>query len=137
MSENESCKVADLDLGSHSQWTEEETVKEGTQDPNKILRWLAPEILLHRIFSTASDVWSYGVVLWEMFNPTQLPYQECDDGVCVERIVKGFGLGVPRQCPQRVGKIMKACWYLNPASRPSFLYISSLLNSIMVDYNAV
>ncbi len=107
------------------------------KDPFNILRWMAPECLQHQIFSAASDVWSYGVVMWEMFNPKLLPYEECDDRVCIDRILKGFVLDVPSEevCPERVRKIMKACWYQNPASRPSFLYMSSLLNSIILEFN--
>ena len=111
--------------------------EEGVKDPYNILRWMAPESLQNQIFSTASDVWSFGVVMWEMFNPTLLPYEECEDHVCVGRILKGYLLDIPSQevCPERVGKIMKACWYQNPSSRPSFLYISSLLNGIMIEYS--
>jgi serine/threonine protein kinase len=108
--------------------------EEGVQDPYNTLRWMAPENLQSHHFSTASDVWSFGVVMWEMFDPPSLPYKECDDKVCVERITQGYVLEVPEECPERVAKILKACWYQNPASRPSFLYISSLLSSIILEY---
>ena len=135
--------MADLDLGSQSYWmdfgttTTAPTLQEegGVVDPYNTLRWMAPENLTNRIYSPASDVWSYGVVIWEMFNPTCLPYQECeDDEVCAGRIMKGFLLEIPGECPERVGKILKACWYMNPSSRPSFLYMSSLLNRIIIEY---
>lgn len=141
VSEHEVCKVADLDLGYQSNGLEEDSlsssanIEEGLKDPNRMLRWMAPEILLHRHFSAASDVWSYGVLMWEMFHPSQLPYQECDDRVCVERIVQGYTLSTPEACPEKVAKIMKACWYQNPASRPSFLYVSSLVDSFITEYN--
>lgn len=142
VSETEACKVADLDLGSQNDRLQEESnpasalaanFQEGLKDPNRILRWMAPEILLHQHFSTASDVWSYGILMWEMFNPSQLPYPECDDRVCAERIVQGYMMSVPDACPERVAKIMKACWYQNAASRPSFLYISSLLSNMLTE----
>ena len=142
MSENEVCKVADLDLCSESNRLEEEEdglrLQEGVSDPNRILRWRAPETLKLRYFSTASDVWSYGVVLWEMFNPSLLPYPDCDDRMCVERILDSHTLDVPLACPERVAKIMRACWYQSPACRPSFLYISSLISCFITEnYNRV
>lgn len=146
VSEHEVCKVADLDLGqgwttSHAPSTTTAAtiaaamgnIPEGVQDPYSMLRWMAPENVLNQHFSMASDVWSYGVVVWEMFNPAETPYRECDDRTCAERIVQGYLMEVPRECPERVAKIVKACWYQNPANRPSFLYISSLLNSIILE----
>ena len=144
VSESEVCKVADLDLGSQNYHLEEDAtltpsknIQEGIKDPNRMLRWMAPEILLHRHYSAASDVWSYGVLMWEMFHPSQLPYEECDDSVCADRIVQGFGLIVPSRCPEEVAKIMKACWYQNPASRPSFLYVSSLISNFITECTRV
>ena len=144
MSENETCKVADLTLGSLEYWTDSAPTPEGesptyaeeedVRDPYNTLRWMAPENLLSRHFSTASDVWSFGVVIWEMFNPSSLPYEDCDDKVCVERITQGYVMEAPKECPERVVKILKACWYQNPSSRPSFLYMSSLLSNIILEY---
>ena len=136
VSESEVCKVADLDLGGSQ--VEENILntspQEGVKDPYKPLRWMAPESILQRLFSDASDVWSYGVVLWEIFNPSKMPYDECDDKVCVDRIVKGFVPDVPKDCPETVKKIMKACWYQTPSSRPSFLYISTLLSNTILEH---
>ena len=136
MSETEVCKVGDLELGSQRDLTEDNLMntspQDGVKDPNKILRWMSPESLTQHLFSPASDVWSYGVTLWEMFNPTKLPYEECDDKACLERISKGQVMDIPENCPEIVKKIMKACWYQEPRNRPSFLYMSTLLNNALL-----
>lgn len=98
-------------------------------DPSKA-RWLAPESILHAHYSAASDVWSYGITMWEILNPTLLPYGDFDDKKCLEHIMKGYVLAVSPVYPETVSKIMRACWLQSPSKRPSFLYISHLLSSL-------
>ena len=123
ITEQDICQVADMDIGLTSSVS-------GTShyDPAKT-RWMAPEVLLNGHYSAASDVWSYGITIWEVLNPTSTPYGDCDAKHCLEHITKGYVLAVSPACPDVVGKIMRACWLQSPTRRPSFLYISHLLSS--------
>ena len=125
VTENESCKVADFGL-----LRELDDYKEVYISSNISLcplRWMAPESIEHKRFSTSSDVWSYGILLWEMFNPTKMPYPEYSDVQLTAKLAKGYTMPIPAECPPNVAKIMKSCWQLEPSKRPSFTFISVLL----------
>lgn len=123
--ENEQCKVADFGLLRELDDFQEVYVASG--DGRSPVRWMAPESISEKKFSCASDVWSYGVLLWEMFNPNQIPYPNFDNMQLVIEVTKGYRMPIPKECPLVVTKIMKACWSLKPSKRPSFLLISILL----------
>lgn len=123
--DNEVCKVADFGLLRElDDYQEVYTSSNISLCP---LRWMAPESVEHMQFSTASDVWSYGILLWEMFNPTEIPYPDLRDAQFIAKVVQGHTLSIPVQCPPTVAKIMKSCWNLIPSNRPSFAFISLLL----------
>lgn len=92
------------------------------------IRWCAPETFVERVYYSASDVWSYGVVLWEMANPTKLPYHEFQDFEVGVQIRDGRYPDIPSEYPKTVKEIMLACFNVKPAKRPSFQYISILLS---------
>ena len=122
---NELCKVADFGL-----LRELEDYKEVYISSNISLcplRWMAPESLEHKQFSTSSDVWSYGILLWEMFNPTEIPYPELTDLQVTAKLARGYSMSIPAQCPSIVAKIMRSCWQSDPSRRPSFAFLSVLL----------
>ena len=123
--DNEDCKVADFGLLRELDDYQEVYISSNTSLCP--LRWMAPESVEHKQFSTASDVWSYGILLWEMFNPTELPYSDLDDVQFAIKVAHGHTLSIPPQCPPIVAKIMKSCWNLTPSRRPSFAYICVLL----------
>ena len=124
--DNEVCKVADFGF-----LRELDDYQEVYISSNNMLvyplRWMAPETLEHKQFSTASDVWSYGILLWEMFNPTELPYSDLDNAQFAIKVAQGHTLSIPAQCPPTVARIMRACWHKTPSKRPSFLLIGTLL----------
>ncbi len=96
---------------------------------NLRIQWKAPEILQSEKFSTNSDVWSYGIVLWEMFNPDHVPYEEYTNIQAVIKIIHGVKLKSPSNCPENISKIMSACWKETPSDRPTFLDLRVLLSS--------
>lgn len=120
---DEICKVADFGLIRK--------VDDGyylSSGASKIpIRWCAPECLREKKFYPASDVWSYGIVLWEMVNPTKLPYHDCEDYEVGVSIRDGRRPDIPSKYPETVQKIMLACWHQKPDKRPSFQYITALL----------
>ncbi|XP_063592101.1 tyrosine-protein kinase Dnt-like [Penaeus indicus] len=82
------------------------------------IKWLAYEAITDRIISTASDVWSYGVLLWELTTLAQQPYVEvaaCEMG---EYLRDGYRLAQPLNCPDDLYKVMAFCWAIHPHDRP-------------------
>ena len=120
------CKVADFGLLREVP-KEEECVYVSKGDGNSPLRWMAPESITENIFSPASDVWSYGILQWEMFYPNKSPYPDMTTTQMIARVTTGYRLAIPDGCPPLVASIMRACWHHNPKDRPPFLRISNLL----------
>ena len=128
---DEICKVGDFGLLREIP-KDVELYVSTTKNPFPI-RWMAPESLMRKEFSPASDVWSFGVVMWEMYNPTELPYKSLSNIDVTVRIFRGMQLPIPDSYPSTVARIMKACWELDPIKRPSFLLIASLLTTLAFD----
>ena len=126
--ENETCKVADFGLLRELEDYQEVYISSSISLCP--LRWMAPECVEHKQFSTASDVWSYGILQWEMFNPTEIPYPIFDDVQLTAKLARGYTMPIPDQCPSNIGKIMKSCWKFEPSKRPSFTLISVLLTRL-------
>ena len=125
------CKVADF--GLVREVPREAAVYVSTYRGSSPLRWMAPESITNREFCPASDVWSYGVLQWEMFNPTKLyPYPNMENNEMMVRVAGGYRMPDPQNCPPLVVRIMKSCWNSEPAKRPSFLLISKLLTGQMI-----
>ncbi|XP_031568891.1 tyrosine-protein kinase HTK16-like [Actinia tenebrosa] len=85
------------------------------------VKWYAPESINYGTFSHKSDVWSYGVTLWEMYSFGQLPYGEMTGGEVIKLLEnEGKRLERPDACPEHVYKLMLRCWDLKPERRPTF-----------------
>lgn len=93
------------------------------------IKWYAPESYNYGTFSHASDVWSFGVTLWEMFSFGQPPYGDMK-GVDVIKIVdKGIRLTKPDACPENVFKKMEDCWNYSPRDRPTFRHLTEFFSN--------
>lgn len=87
------------------------------------IRWMAPEVLKASVFSEKSDIWSYGILLWEVFTLGIRPYVGMSN-VEVKKFVSGGGrLKCPEGSPNVVKEIMEACWNTKPRDRPKFVDI--------------
>ena len=84
------------------------------------LRWLAPEAIRHNKVSVYSDIWSYGILLWEVFSFGARPYSDLSNAAVVERVLSGQTLPRPDRCPQGVYAVMLRCWNATPSKRPWF-----------------
>ncbi|XP_053577768.1 mitogen-activated protein kinase kinase kinase 10 [Bombina bombina] len=92
--------------------------------------WMAPEVIRLSLFSKSSDVWSFGVLLWELLTG-EVPYREIDAlavayGVAMNKLT----LPIPSTCPEPFSRILEACWNPDPHSRPSFTCILEQLTTI-------
>ena len=92
------------------------------------VRWLAPECLADGRFSTASDVWSFGVAFWEVFAHGRQPYAGVPNSEVERRIGEGLTLPRPVDAPEETYTLMCRCWQWRPHHRPSF---DSLLSSML------
>ncbi|XP_051233151.1 megakaryocyte-associated tyrosine-protein kinase isoform X2 [Dicentrarchus labrax] len=84
------------------------------------VKWTAPEALKKEKFSTKSDVWSYGVLLWEIFSYGRQPYPKMSLKEVKERVEGGYRMEAPEDCPPGVYSLMKICWEQEPRRRPAF-----------------
>uniref|UniRef100_A0A5F8HDN8 Tyrosine-protein kinase receptor n=1 Tax=Monodelphis domestica TaxID=13616 RepID=A0A5F8HDN8_MONDO len=87
------------------------------------VRWMAPESLKDGIFSTHSDVWSFGVVLWEIVTLAEQPYQGLSNEQVLRFVMDNGILDEPEGCPPQLRELMSRCWQQNPRQRPTFLQI--------------
>ena len=83
------------------------------------IRWMPPEAILYAKFTTQSDVWSYGIVLWEIFSFGVQPYFSLTNEEVVAHVRDGNVLNCPEKCPQEIYDLMLDCWAMNPSERPT------------------
>ncbi|XP_055498842.1 tyrosine-protein kinase ITK/TSK-like [Leucoraja erinacea] len=91
------------------------------------VKWSAPEVFRYSKFSSKSDVWSFGVLMWEVFSEGRMPYDDCSNTEVVEEIEAGFRLQKPKLASSPVYRLMGRCWLERPEDRPPFY---DLLNDI-------
>uniref|UniRef100_A0A3Q3X684 Tyrosine-protein kinase receptor n=1 Tax=Mola mola TaxID=94237 RepID=A0A3Q3X684_MOLML len=87
------------------------------------VRWMSPESLKDGVFTTNSDVWSFGVVLWEIATLAEQPYQGLSNEQVLRFVMEGGLLEKPQNCPDMLFELMRMCWQYNPKMRPSFVEI--------------
>ncbi|XP_072840539.2 high affinity nerve growth factor receptor isoform X1 [Pogona vitticeps] len=95
------------------------------------IRWMPPESILYRKFTTESDIWSFGVVLWEIFTYGKQPWYQLSNTEAIECITQGRELERPRTCPSEVYDIMQSCWQREPQQRQSMREIHGRLQSLV------
>ncbi|XP_055959099.1 epidermal growth factor receptor-like [Patella vulgata] len=97
------------------------------------IKWLALECIQHRIFTHKSDVWSYGVTVWELMTYGQKPYDSIRARDVPDLLEKGERLPQPHCCTIDVYMIMIKCWMLDAESRPSFLELQEEFSKMARD----
>ena len=130
LNKEEICKIGDFGL-SREVSTDDEPYVSSTVDKLRPIRWMAPESFAYKRFSEASDVWSFGVVMWEMMNPKELPYKDLTNLAVVACVCTGTRLDIPPSYPPISASVMKACWQDSPSKRPTFSQIALLLSATL------
>ncbi|XP_030625981.1 ephrin type-A receptor 2 [Chanos chanos] len=126
---NLECKVSDFGL---SRVLEDDPEGTYTTSGGKIpIRWTAPEAIAYRKFTSASDVWSYGIVMWEVMAFGERPYWDMSNHEVMKAINEGFRLPAPMDCPSAVYQLMLQCWLQDRSKRPRFPDIVSLLDKLL------
>ncbi|XP_070252504.1 high affinity nerve growth factor receptor isoform X1 [Myotis yumanensis] len=95
------------------------------------IRWMPPESILYRKFTTESDVWSFGVLLWEIFTYGKQPWYQLSNNEAIECITQGRELERPRACPPEVYAIMQGCWQREPQQRHSIKDVHARLQALV------
>ncbi|XP_035699719.1 uncharacterized protein LOC118432289 [Branchiostoma floridae] len=128
LGENLVAKVSDFGL-SRDIYEDSEYVK-STQSKLP-LRWMAYESLFYNVYTTQSDVWSFGVLLWEIMAMGNLPYEGMKGKRMMDMIKDGGRLQKPSSCPEELYTLMTRCWETLPEDRPTFPELKSSLIRIM------
>lgn len=97
------------------------------------IRWMAPESLGEGIFTSQSDVWSYGVVIWEMMTLGLQPYAGKSNNEVMAHVLDGYTLNLPVFCPDVLASIVRMCWKWTASQRPKFLKIVESLDAYLDD----
>ncbi|XP_049890873.1 ephrin type-A receptor 7-like [Epinephelus moara] len=93
-----------------------------------VVLWTAPEAIQYHRFSSASDVWSFGIVMWEVMSYGERPYWDMGNQDVIKAIEDGFRLPAPVNCPPHLHQLMLDCWQKERTERPSFSQIHSALS---------
>ncbi|CAG5135176.1 unnamed protein product, partial [Candidula unifasciata] len=93
------------------------------------VRWMPPEAILYGKFTTESDVWAFGVVLWEIFSYGLQPYYGFSNQEVIEMVRSRQILACPEECPARIYGLMVECWHEMPSRRPAFREIQTRLRT--------
>ncbi|XP_043934294.1 NT-3 growth factor receptor isoform X2 [Protopterus annectens] len=94
------------------------------------IRWMPPESIMYRKFTTESDIWSFGVILWEIFTYGKQPWFQLSNTEVIECITQGRVLERPRICPKELYDIMLGCWQREPQQRLNIKEIYKLLHTL-------
>ncbi|XP_062977017.1 protein-tyrosine kinase 6 isoform X1 [Elgaria multicarinata webbii] len=122
--ENNICKVGDFGMAR--------LIKDDvylSYSHNIPYKWTAPEALSHGRYSIKSDVWSFGILLYEIVTRGQNPYPGMTNGEVFKHVQTGFKMHCPYKCPPMMYSIMCKCWKINPNERPDFKHLTGLLQS--------
>nr|XP_025978249.1 ephrin type-A receptor 3 isoform X2 [Dromaius novaehollandiae] len=123
------CKVSDFGL---SRVLEDDPEAAYTTRGGKIpIRWTSPEAIAYRKFTSASDAWSYGIVLWEVMSYGERPYWEMSNQDVIKAVDEGYRLPPPMDCPAALYQLMLDCWQKDRNNRPKFEQIVSILDKLI------
>ncbi|XP_070270621.1 tyrosine-protein kinase ITK/TSK [Myotis yumanensis] len=124
--ENQVIKVSDFGM-TRFVLDDQYTSSTGTKFP---VKWASPEVFSFSRYSSKSDVWSFGVLMWEVFSEGKIPYENRSNSEVVEDISTGFRLYKPRLASSHIYQIMNHCWKEKPEDRPPFSRLFSQLGEI-------
>ncbi|XP_068087282.1 ephrin type-A receptor 7 isoform X5 [Hyperolius riggenbachi] len=123
------CKVSDFGL---SRVIDDDPDAVYTTTGGKIpVRWTAPEAIQYRKFTSASDVWSYGIVMWEIMSYGERPYWDMSNQDVIKAIEEGYRLPAPMDCPAGLHQLMLDCWQKERGERPKFEQIVGILDKMI------
>nr|XP_023997901.1 muscle, skeletal receptor tyrosine protein kinase-like [Salvelinus alpinus] len=120
-------KIADFGLSRNIYSADYYKANENDAIP---IRWMPPESIFYNRYTTESDVWAYGVLLWEIFSHGMQPYYGMAHEEVIYYVRDGHILACPDNCPVELFNLMRLCWSGHPTDRPSFSSIHRILERI-------
>ncbi|XP_041430653.1 vascular endothelial growth factor receptor kdr-like [Xenopus laevis] len=129
LSENNVVKICDFGL-ARDIYKDPDYVRKG--DARLPLKWMAPEAIFDKIYTTKSDVWSFGVLLWEIFSLGASPYPgvQIDEDFCCQ-LKEGTRMRSPEYCSPEIYQTMLDCWQGEPTDRPTFTSLVERLGDLL------
>ncbi|KAL8615942.1 hypothetical protein ACOMHN_034618 [Nucella lapillus] len=122
LDEEKRAKIADFGLAKCEQFS---------QSGGKIpVKWTAPEALKEQKFTSKSDVWSFGILLWEIYSFGKVPYPKISQNDVLPKVLQGFRMAAPADCPPEAYTLMTQAWQLDPNARPMFKSIHATLSAL-------
>ncbi|XP_077861847.1 tyrosine-protein kinase receptor Tie-1-like [Saccoglossus kowalevskii] len=129
---NMMCKISDFGLARDISSTEVYVKETAGRLP---LRWMALESLNYSSYNLKSDVWSYGIVMWEIITLGSTPYGRMMSSEIVQKLNDGYRLPNPSHCGKAIHETMMKCWDGKPENRPSFVQICRHIDQLIVNEN--
>ncbi|XP_014280942.1 uncharacterized protein [Halyomorpha halys] len=126
------CKIADFGMSRNVR----DTGQIYEQRPNRgalPIRWMAPESLHLSLFTHKSDVWSFGILMWEIVTLGSTPYNKMGGREVMRQVMDGYRLEKPKHCRSELYKVLTKCWHNDPGKRPSFTDLKQDLAALLAD----
>ncbi|XP_067290166.1 tyrosine-protein kinase SYK isoform X3 [Pseudorasbora parva] len=121
------------DFGLSKALTEDENYYKAKGHGKWPLKWYAPECMNYLKFSSKSDVWSFGVLMWEAYSYGQKPYKGMKGNEVIQMIESGQRMSAPLNCPDEMFNLMMKCWTYKPDERPGFSVVEPRLRHYYYD----
>ncbi|XP_054739173.1 tyrosine-protein kinase receptor torso [Anastrepha obliqua] len=123
-------KIADFGL---SRDIYQENVYKKTGNGKLPIKWLALESMTHQVYTTQSDVWSYGILLYEIVTLGSTPYPSIPTSRLLHLLKSGYRMEKPKNCGPEFYNLMYGCWNANPGDRPTFSEVIKILEDFLTD----
>ncbi|XP_061549717.1 ephrin type-B receptor 3 [Phycodurus eques] len=125
------CKVSDFGLSRFLDDTSADPTYTSSLGGKIPIRWTAPEAIAFRKFTSASDVWSYGIVMWEVVSYGERPYWDMSNQDVMTAVEQDYRLPPPMDCPMVLHQLMLECWMKERNLRPKFSRIVNTLDKLL------
>ena len=129
VSEDHKCKVDSISMARILS----DNVYEAYTGAKFPIRWTAPEAVSNKHFTTKSDMWSFGILLYELITFGRFPYPGMNDAEVLEKLQTGYRMPRPNDCPLQLYKIMRECWRTDADSRPTFESLQRRMEDLFVE----
>lgn len=128
LTEEHQAKVADFGLARDIYGDGQYVKTGGGRLP---IKWMAPESIQDQVYTTMSDVWSFGVLLWEIVTIGGSPYPCVPVNLLLTKLLCGYRMSKPAHCSEELYNLMMSCWDMNPEARPNFSELCHILSEML------
>ena len=128
LTEEHEAKVADFGLARDIYGDGQYVKTGGGRLP---IKWMAPESIQDQVYTTTSDVWSFGVLLWEIVTIGGSPYPCVPVNLLLTKLLCGYRMSKPAHCSEELYNLMMSCWDINPEARPNFSELCHILSEML------